>query len=334
MKEISAKSRMCYLTPELGVVAELMGAMHVFTFEGFEIKIILPTKDQADRTEQHDQVAIATAWKSETPKDPSGFEIVQVNAEVNLNEKILVPEDATNSMKVDIRAFDNDSVNKVKISNIAKQYAEISNNAFQHWIDLLRWSKNYPFLGKQKQSQANSSGWGIYLQDIKTGNNVFNLNNPIHASLIPLVTVSEWELTQERLNDNIELPLYMKFKFDAQESIRTSNYELAIIELALASEIYVKKTFLDYLRAKHLHDKVIEYIQKASISHYLKDFFSQIIVDNEISKFAEVRAELEELIRERNSYMHKGFMKQATLDSSQRYLSAIEDLFTLKKSDI
>lgn len=334
MKEIYAKSWMRYLTPELGVVSELMGARHEFTFDGYEIKVILPTKDQADKSNEHDEVAIANAWKMDTPKDPFEFAILQVDVEVNLIEKVLVPEGATDSMKVYIRAFDNDPINKEKISNIAKKYAEISNKAFQYWLDLLRWSKNYPFFGKQKPSQPNSSGWGIYLQDIKTGNSVFNLNNPIHASLIPVITVAEWKLTQERLGDNIGLPMYMKFKFDAQESMRIGNYERAIIELALACEIYVKKSFFSYLPIEQLHDEVIKHIEKANISHYLKHFFRQIIVDSEEAKFTKVKAELLKLIDERNSYMHKGFMSEATLETSKRYLSAVEDLFTIQKSDI
>ncbi|MBA3756002.1 MAG: hypothetical protein H0X02_07165, partial [Nitrosomonas sp.] len=269
---------MRYSTPKLGVESDLMGARHEFTFDGYEIKVILPTKDQADRTDGRDEVARANAWKIDAPKDPFEFAILQVDVEVNIKEKVIVPEGATDSMKVYIRTFDSDPINKEKISNIAKKYAEISNKAFQYWLDLLRWSKNYPFFGKQKPSQPNSSGWGIYLQDMKTGNSVFNLHDPIFISLTPVVTVAQWKLIQERLAKSIELPMHIKFKFDAQESMRIGNYERAIIELALACEIYVRRSYSDYLPKKQLHGEVIKHIEKASISHYLKHFFSQIIV--------------------------------------------------------
>lgn len=333
MKKIYARSWMRYLTPKLGVKSELMGTRHEFTFDGYEIKVILPTKDQADRKDGHDEVARANAWKIDAPEDPFEFKIFQVDVEVNLNEKILVPEGATDFMKVDIRVFDNDPINKENISNIAKKYAVISNKAFQYWLDLLCWSTNYPFFGKQEQIQSNSSGWGIYLQDMQTGNNVFNLHDPILISLTPVVTEAEWKLTQDRLASNIELPMYMKFKFDAQEWMRIGNYERAIIELALACEIYVRYSFFDYLPKDQLYDEVIKYIERANISLYLQHFFKKIIVDKERTKFTEVKNVILKLMEERNSYMHMGFMKHATPEMSKKYLSAVEDLFAIQKSD-
>ncbi len=126
--------------------------------------------------------------------------------------------------------------------------------------------------------------------------------------------------------------MYMKLKFDAQESMEIGNYERAIIELAMACEIYVKRSHSIYLPRDQLDEEVIKYIQKASISLYLKFFFKKIIIEKEKPKFEKVKDMILKLMEDRNSYMHRGVIENVTLEKSKNYLSAVEDLFNIEKS--
>lgn len=124
--------------------------------------------------------------------------------------------------------------------------------------------------------------------------------------------------------------MYLKFKFDAQESLSIGNYERTIIELAMSYEIYLRHSYFDYLPKDQLHDELILYIEKANINQFSSHFFKRIVKtkDDYDKKLTE---DIDSLMAQRNSYVHMGNMKDASKERCTRYLKAVEKLFAIEK---
>lgn len=329
MESISAKSWMRFDIPNFSVEPKVMGSSHKFILDDFRIEIKLPKKDHVNKGPKFDEVASLTSWKSIT-EEPLVFEVHKVDLEIKLKEKISIPQDAINSTNVDVSLFDENS--RKKLNNVTNEYAEISDRALQYWLEILRWSTGYPFIGKQF-SHANKSGWGTYLINESTENRVYCGTQVIVIPKDYLVTYIQWELTQTRLSKNLQLPMYIKFIHDAQSSIKIGNCERAIVELALACENYLRYSVFDYLPSG-LQKEFVEYIEEANINQYLNRFFNNIVEEKDKTKFKKIKKDISSLISRRNSYMHMGTMKDAHSDNFNRYLSAVENLILIEKSNI
>lgn len=331
MEKIFVKSCVCFATPNFAVDATLMGASHEFVYEGHNIKISLPNKEQADINDRDEEVATGSRWLANDRNTPVEYTILKVELEVDLNESILVPECVFSEKKNhNIAVFSGDSVNYKNVMSVIQKHSEIQNLAYLYWLEILRWSTNKPSIGMKYGNTSKISKIGVCLLNKENDQIVASSHDPISAYLNTLVTFEQWKFTQHKLTKELKLPMHIRFKFDAQESLKTENYERAIIEFAMSCEIYIRHSYFDYLPKDQLHDELIKYIESANINQFLTKFFKRILKDESEYNRA-LREDLDSLMAHRNQYVHMGVMTDATRERCDRYLNAVEKLFAIEK---
>lgn len=146
MEKVYVKSCICFEIPRLAVDAALMGASHKFVYEGHNILISLPNKEQADISDSDEEVATACEWPANDRDSPIAYNIYKVELEVDLNEYILIPE-CVHGNHHNIANFREDATNQEKVTSVIKKHSEIQNLAYQYWLEILRWSTNEPSIG-------------------------------------------------------------------------------------------------------------------------------------------------------------------------------------------
>jgi hypothetical protein len=327
LREIKVNTWNRYTTANFTVVPEVMGTKHEFEFESFNITINIPPEDSANRDEGFDQVAYLGCWREdEGIKIPLEYEVHKVDLNIEVKELQNIPEEASNTSNVDSSIYDKEK--RELLDKISDRYELIANRAFTYWLEILQWSSNAPLLGVGSPS-SNLSGWGTYLIDPHTNNRVYSSTNRITVQRTTLVTDENWRLTLNRVQNQTELPMYIKFLHDAHVSMRSGNIHRATVELALCSENYLRYSVFELI-PQNLMDDFVQFIEEANINQYLNRFFKNALGEEDKVKFNPLKKELSSLFNRRNKYMHMGKMEDITSERYERYLKAVKELLQIK----
>lgn len=172
---------------------------------------------------------------------------------------------------------------------------------------------------------------GLNLVDAQTSNHVYASTTRFTIQRTDPVTSKNWNLALERVQSQIELPIYIKFLHDAHESIRSGNIQRAVVELALCCEIYLRYSVFKLIPPDLLEDFVI-FIEEANINQYLNRFFKNSLSPEDKPKFNPLKRALSSLFNRRNKYMHMGKIDDITSERYDRYLKSVKDLLEIKLS--
>jgi hypothetical protein len=131
-------------TPNLIVAPELLGRSHVFTLEGHDISILLPSADRVAELSERGIETFGDGWvhiKSWRKRDglPELLAIGVYSIDVVI--RIPLPEEArTRHIIHDVYS----EQQKNHLDNLASEYSNLASNAFDLWIRTLRWKEgNY-----------------------------------------------------------------------------------------------------------------------------------------------------------------------------------------------
>lgn len=323
MPNISAKTWSRYSTPNFDVVTSITGKSHDFVFETYSVSIKIPSQEMTS----DEAIILKTRKDDGTPLE---YSVSRVDVFVEVKDDVSVPQEASNTTNVIKDVFsENESADLD--STIAK-YSDISMRAFLYWIDILRWSANNSSIGTGSSisigSSSHETGFGTHLVDKETCNRIYIASTCIRVSLTKAVTDDEWDLSQNRVTDGIQLPMHIGFYHDAKESMRLNCPERAIVELALACENYLRYSVFTLL-PKTLREDFVEFVEEANINQFLNRFFKKSIAPENVSEFNKIKKEVSSLFDRRNKYMHMGKAKELTRERFQRYVNATESLFEM-----
>lgn len=323
MKNDNLKTWNSYLIPNLQVVAALMGSSQWFLYESYEIQIKLP-----EPTNESDCKAYSWILVNDV-EIPLEYSIDKVQVMVTLKEeKIDIPEQAFRGNNIDHSCFTREQ--QTQMDCTLKKYSDISQRAFLYWLDMLRWESGNSSIGKE-QAFSNQSGWSTYLVSGNIEKRIYSSVDTITIMLTEPLGIALWMILQKKVSSNIEFPMYMKFMFDAKESMRLNYPERAIVELALSCENYLRYSVFKLL-PENLRDDFVEYIEEANINQFLNRFFKNSFDESYLkaTNFTKLKKEISSLLNKRNKYMHMGNMEDATQKRFSRYLKALNELFLLK----
>jgi hypothetical protein len=302
-----------------------MGLCHTFVFEGREVAVRLPTIQEANRGDGFDRVA----WKSSehaSDGQPISFVIEKVDVEVVINDELDVPHEAMTAENVNHPAYTAEQSARMK--EVSDQHYAVSLRAFQHWLEVLRWASGQARIGQPSVSSIRS-GWGTYLHEKNTGHRVWGNGETFYATLRSELTRPQWEAASTQLFKGEKLPMHLRFLHDAESSLMNAYFEKAILELALACEIYVRYAVFEHIPIG-TPKEIVTYIEEANINRYISKLFRSLVQSKDESTYANLKEDLSSLISRRNSYVHMGKMDDPTADRCRRYVKAVKSLFQIK----
>ena len=284
MTKISAKTWNRFLTNNFCVSANVMGAVHRFEFENRRVSVILPKAEHADRDDHYDKVATLISRCSKT-NEPITYSLFKVDLEIDVPDSIDVPDEAlTNPPK----QFEHYSVAQKKIvDDICDQHSGIAEKAFEYWLDVIRWVSGSALVG-QSNVEGFKSGWSTYLRDSQTNHDVWTSTTVIMVYREVEVTKDHWERAAKHLQNGDKIPMHLRFLHDAKTSVRNNLYEKAIIEIAMACEIYLRYEVFEFI-PDNTPSEITKYIEEANVNKYASQFFRALLTETQKSNILVIR---------------------------------------------
>lgn len=327
MPDISAKTWSRFVTTNFCVTAEIMSCIHEFEFGNHHVSVKLPLPEYADRDEQYDDVATVASSRADT-EEVLTYLVRKVDIEIAVQELISVPEVALLKPLKQIEHF---SEEQQKVADkVCGRYSELAERAFQYWLEMIRWASGAAFIG-QPGISGSGSGWPTYLMDSATNHRVWTSRVVIAVQREPEVTKEHWELAAEHLRNGDRLPMHLRFLHDAVTSTRHEQYKKAIIEIAMACEIYLRYMVFKFI-PEGTPKELVRYIEEANINKYASKFFKSLVDESQTSEYKKIEKEISSLMSRRNSYVHMGQMDDADSALCQRFINTTRELFKIQLS--
>lgn len=327
MPDISAKTWTRFLVTNFNVAADVMGSAHGFDFQGQNVSIKLPHRDQVDRDDKYDKVASVSCRRSDTD-EPITYDILKVDVEIEVKTQLSVPLEALERPPKQFKHFSEEQ--RKAADAICAQHSEIAERAFQYWLEVIRWATDYALIG-QPEVRGADSGWSTYIMDSSTNHRVWAGTVVIRIPYLKEVTKDQWEKASERLASGEGLPMHLRFLHDAETSVKNGQYEKAILELAMACEIYLRHSVFDFI-PEGTHSELKRYIEEANINRYVSKFFKSFVPADMLIEYNRLTGELSSLMSRRNSYVHMGKMDDANVETCRRFIGSTKRLFTIRLS--
>lgn len=324
MPNISAKTWNRFITTNLCVAAEVMGSIHEFEFENHNVTVRLPKPEHADRDERIDDVASLISYRSDT-KEPLLYSVLKVDVEIAIPSEISVPDEVLSKPPNQFEHFSDEQKNAV--DSICKQFSDLAEKAFQYWLDIIRWVSGYALIGQPSISDF-ESGWSTYIMENATNHRVWGESVNITVYLDSEITKEHWEKALEHLVSGDVIPMHLRFLHDAKASIRNGQYEKAIIELAMACEIYLRYSVFEFI-PNSTPAQLKTYIKEANINQYASKFFKELVPDSQASNYKKIAKDISSLMSRRNSYVHMGLLDDADDKLCRRFTDMAEKLFNI-----
>ncbi len=301
--------------------------MHEFEFENHHVSVKLPRPEHADRDERYDDVATVSSSRADT-KEALSYRVQKVDVEIAVPEPISVPEEALSNPPKQFEHFSEEQ--KKSADGVCNQHSELAEKAFQYWLEMIRWASGAALIG-QPSISGFESGWSTYLMESATNHRVWA--SPIMLTVYREyeVTKEHWEIAAEHLRNSDELPMHLRFFHDAVTSTRHGQYKKAIIEIAMACEIYLRYAVFEFI-PERTPEELVKYIEEANINKYASQFFKSLVDESQISEYKTILKEISSLMSRRNSYVHMGQMDSADNALCQRFITAAKRLFTIQLS--
>lgn len=327
MTDISAKTWTRFETTNFCVTAEIMGSIHEYKFENHHVSVKLPLPEHADRDERFDDVASVSSSRADTDEVLS-YRVRKVDVEIAVPEPISVPEEALSKPPKQIEHFSEEE--KEVADRVCDQHSELAERAFQYWLEMIRWASDSALIG-QPSISGYGSGWSTYLMESVTNHRVWASPVAFTVYRESEVTKKHWEVAAEHLQNGDEIPMHLRFLHDAVTSTRHGQYEKAIIEIAMACEIYLRYAVFEFI-PERTPGELVKYIEEANINKYASQFFRSLVDESQISEYKKVAKEISSLMSRRNSYVHMGQMEGADNALCQRFINMARKLFTIQLS--
>lgn len=132
---------------------------------------------------------------------PLRYSIHEVEALLDTGRHRLVRDDAF--ARVDIALFPQGQ--RIVLDKICEPHFEMLNDAFEHWLAVLRWTSGLHTLGVPTPDQRKSK-WGAYLADAETGRRFYAPAHLFTVRRAPLLIRRHWVQAQKALLAEQDIP--------------------------------------------------------------------------------------------------------------------------------
>lgn len=302
----------------LEVEPGLAARQHEFEFRGKRIIIRLPKRPKTK--DWHSRHAPITCWAHRVRggrRVPVRYSIHEVEALLDTGRHRLVRDDAF--ARVDVSLFPQGQ--RIALDKICEPHFEMLNDAFEHWLAVLRWTSGFHTLGAPTPDQRKSK-WGAYLADAETRRRFYAPAHLFTVRRAPLLTRRHWTQAQKALLAEQDIPVWQQYLAEAKQKVRAEDLRGVVLDTAIAVETLVRQLLSSAILRKSTStaETLINTIPIAR----LLDKWYQLGFDSKQWREIDALKDLKSLFEIRNWVMHRGYKPGTDADRVYAGLSAAE----------
>jgi hypothetical protein len=191
-----------------------------------------------------------------------------------------------------------------QLDRLLDKFESILEDAFEYWIDVLRWTSGIHTLCQFRYNRQKSA-WGTYLLDLKGRRRFYTSAHRITVELRKPVTKRAWNLAQDDLSVNVAVPIWHLYVVEANQKLRLNDIRGFIIDLAIAIETVIRRVIRNFVtkNATVTFEKMIDMIQ---IGRIVDDWKKLGFKSSKWQALREEKAIVKQIIELRNGVMHRG----------------------------
>ena len=306
----------------------VLGQEHVFESQCLPVRLIVlgPERLHAAEGVSDEHAPLRVIAYRTVDNEPTQIAVQTVNVVLDLPEELVVPVDVLGKP---VNSYD--LVPKSTWKNwegLASAYTCKAGDAFEYWLRILRWRCNRGWIGRP-EIQGFESGWGTYLKDHSTGQDIWAWHAPGRMVLRDPVSLQEWNDVQEVLACREESPVYIDLMFDAVEQAQLGDLRRALTEAAVACEAYLRAVVIQSL-PETVVDGIRKVIDEVNVAQLVNHAFPDLLTPNQVKEYKALRSDLLTLFKLRNTILHVGDAEGVTADRCEKLLWAVSSLLAIR----
>lgn len=331
MQEFQIRSWNRFYTRNLRITADLIGQSHEFFFSGASITIRLPGKEQVDRGPGFDEIASRGTYRLiDEVEVPQNYHIYKADVEVNLGAVALLDPAVLTAQANAYELVDGET--QEKLNQDCEVHETIAAQAFEYWLSVLRWVSDDYSIGRHAVI-ANHSGFSTYLHEVQSGGKVWIQSVMINVPGARSITTAHWLKAAARLTNGEKAFPHITILHEAEEYYERGEYRRCLIDMAVATELYVRAVCMSRLPEK-LEPYFYEKIDRINISELMEKVFPKYLDREETKAFLSIKAELVAMFKARNQVMHMADYGVANAPTCKMYLRSAKVLIKLSRIQV
>jgi hypothetical protein len=316
-----------FLSRNLSIQPDLVGAMHEFQFEDHKITISLPTSRHLPTEPSRGEFLRFNRYREvDGKKIPLQLWVESVEVVVSIKDEVELP------VEILSRPPNQDELvsksQQEKLDNLASVHGGIADRAFDLWIRTLRWKSDNSSIGRPEIS-GHESGWSTYLVAQPNGEEIWIAPVTFTLTGAKMVTLENWEAVGTSLRAGRTPPVFVDVIMDATEHLKLGDLQRATVEMAMGCEAFLRTLVAESLPSG-LQASIINYVDDANIRPVLEKFMPDILSAIEYDNMKKIIKKLHELFDSRNTIMHKGQAATLTKGGCEAFLIAAKKLLSLR----
>ncbi len=290
-----------YETYDFDIVPSLAGASHRFKYLGLEVEICLPKKPKQRDWRNDESPLTCSAYKIRNGRKlPLSYRVHHVDTYLVTGNARKISEDAIGNVNLSLFS----KKERQRLDHLSHNYSQILDEAFQYWIDVLRWKSGIPTLCHFVFNRQRTA-WGTYLVDANDKRRFYAPPLAIKIEVGTPVPRRAWSATQHAIAISSVAPLWHTSIAEASHRFRLGDARGFIIELAIASETIVRQLMLRFLRAP-VNPAVQSMVNFVQISRILDDWHRLGFDSAAWYRLKAEKAAVKRVMELRNAIMHRG----------------------------
>lgn len=316
-----------FLSRNLSIQPDLVGATHEFQFKDHKITISLPTNRYLPTEPYQGELLRFDHYREVNGKKiPLQLWVESVELIVSVKGEVELPSEILNRPPNQYELVS--KLQQEKLNDLASVHSAIAEKAFDLWIRTLRWKSDNSSIGRPEIS-AYESGWSTYLVAQPSGERIWIAPMEFVAKAAKMVTLENWEAVGTSLRAGCTPPVFVDLVMDATEHLKLGDLQRATVEMAMGCEAFLRMLVAESLPSD-LQTSIIAYVDDANIRVLLEKFLPDILSAIELDKIKKIIKSLHELFDTRNALVHKGQVTTLTKERCEAFLIAAKKLLSLR----
>jgi hypothetical protein len=288
-------------TYHFGIAPSLAGASHKFQYRGLEVEVRLPRKPkQRDWRNEESPITCSEYMERNSRRVPLIYSVHCVDTYLATRKIRRIREDAIGAVKVSLFT----KRERERLDRMAYDCSQILEEAFQYWVDVLRWKSGIPTLCHYAYNRQRSA-WGTYLIDGDDRKRFYAPPHVIRVVTTTPVSRRAWSATQRAIARNAIVPLWHTSLAEASQRLQLGDTRGFVIELAIASETVVRRLMLRFLSSP-TNSAVQSMVNHVQISRILDDWYRLGFNSANWHRLKAEKALVRRVMELRNAIMHRG----------------------------
>ena len=319
---INARSWHWCKASRLAIVPELAGARHEFPFEGRQTVVKLPSRvpEIGGKYDPHAPLTCDSWRQVDGVNIPLRYGVHEFAMYIDITDSIIVPAQALKLPNTQYELFSEREQKQLGV--ITKEQEKIADRALSYWLKVLRWKSRIGFIGEPEIRMFDDSGVPR-LQDITSGHTFWCGPFIAFAEARQAITQEVWQDTSKALASGAVAPIWFDFLFDSQHRLNNSDFTAAILSMAIALEVMVRKLVTHHLDGLPIESILHEVIDTANFRSILNRIGKLSFWSEELKRACDLSA-FNELMSVRDKVMHSADTSRVDPERLQAIYNRLE----------